>query len=336
MTFAGSLECSAEPALASLGCCAVLGHGAGRPLTEPRHYQTNLIYLRCLRILGVVTRVSGDEGTGGTPLFLRLAGHPIRWRLLGELARSDRAVRELTWLLGEPQSLVSYHLGQLRNGKLVTVRRSSADRRDSYYAVDLARCSELLRGSGAALHPGLELAPLPPPDRAIARGSTRRCRVLFLCTGNGARSQIAEALLHSLSNGTVEVMSAGSHPKPVHPNAVRVMRQRGIDISAKRSKHLSEFTRRRFDFVITLCDRVREVCPEFPGLPEAIHWSIPDPALEGETDRASYPAFDRTAREIEPRIRFLLSMIDHTPRRRSQSHGQRRHGQRPLHGRRRR
>ena len=75
-------------------------------------------------------------------------------------------------------------------------------------------------------------------------------------------------------------VSAGSHPKPLHPNAVRVMRDRGIDISRRRSKHSSEFADRRFDYVITLCDRVREVCPEFPGVPEPIHWSVPDPARE--------------------------------------------------------
>jgi protein-tyrosine-phosphatase/DNA-binding transcriptional ArsR family regulator len=266
---------------------------------------------------------------------LRLAANPIRWRLLEELARSDRAVRELTRLLDTPQSLVSYHLGRLRDGELVTARRSSADRRDSYYALDLARCGALLQGAGAALHPGLGLAPSGPPEPPVAHRSARRPRVLFLCTGNGSRSQIAEALLDSLSHGSVEVMSAGSHPKPVHPNAVRVLRERGIDISAKRSKHLDEFTRRRFDAVVTLCDRVREVCPEFPGEPEAVHWSIPDPGLEGETPAASYPAFVRTAQELDTRIRFLLAAMDHTSRRRAHAHGER-HRQRPLHGRRRR
>lgn len=259
---------------------------------------------------GVMRRVAEFDGSGGPPLFLQLAGHPIRWRLLGELTRSDRAVRELTALLGEPQSLVSYHLAHLRKGELVTMRRSSADGRDSYYAIDFARCRELLHNAGAALHPGLRLAASTPPEPATPRRSTRRRRVLFLCTGNGTRSQIAEALLDSLSDGTVEVVSAGSHPKPVHPNAVRVMHERGIDISARRSKHLNVFIRRRFNFVITLCDRVREVCPEFPGPLEAIHWSIPDPSLEGETDRATHQAFERTARELETRIQFFLTGID--------------------------
>jgi len=281
-----------------------------------------------------VTRTVEAAGFDTPPPFLRLAGHPLRWRLLSELARSDRPVRELTGLLGEPQSLVSYHLGRLRDAEVVTVRRSTADRRDSYYAIDLARCGELLQGSGDALHPGLRLAPAGSVER-MPRRSRRQPRVLFLCTGNGTRSQMAEALLDSLSNGTVEVASAGSHPKAVHPNAVRVMRERGIDISANRSKHLTEFTRRHFDFVITLCDRVREVCPEFPGQPEAVHWSIPDPGRDRRTDRASYPAFRRTADELETRIRFLLAVIDTTPRRKVQVHGQR-HRQRALHGRRRR
>ena len=96
------------------------------------------------------------------PRFLRLVAHPVRWRLLRELVHSDRAVWELTQLLGERQSLVSYHLGQLRTGGLVRARRSSADGRDSYYAVDLASCGEQLQRAGGALHPALWLVPRPP------------------------------------------------------------------------------------------------------------------------------------------------------------------------------
>src|SRR5512143_3102388 len=91
--------------------------------------------------------------------FLQLAGHPLRWRLLGELARSDRMVHELTTLVGEPQNLVSYHLGKLRDGRLVSARRSSADRRDAYYVLDLPRIGALLSAAGGALHPGLRLTP---------------------------------------------------------------------------------------------------------------------------------------------------------------------------------
>jgi ArsR family transcriptional regulator, arsenate/arsenite/antimonite-responsive transcriptional repressor / arsenate reductase (thioredoxin) len=197
------------------------------------------------------------------PRFVRLIAHPLRWQLLRELVQSDRAVRELTELIDEPQSLVSYHLRQLRDGGLVFARRSSADGRDSYYAIDLGACQESLQAAGGSLHPALWLAPVPPPGTPSLH-SLRRRRVLFLCTGNSTRSQIAEALLERMSDGTVEAASAGSHPKPLHPNAVRVLKKRGIDISGHRTKHLDEFLSQRFDMVITLCDRVREVCPESP------------------------------------------------------------------------
>jgi len=240
------------------------------------------------------------------PEFLQLTGHPLRWRLLGELAQSDRMVHELTRLVGQPQNLVSYHLSKLRDAHLVSARRSSADRRDAYYTVDLTRVGDLLSAAGGALHPGLRLAPPPSPGSA----GPGTVRVLFLCTGNSARSQMAEALARARSDGVVEAYSAGSHPKPLHPNAVRVMRdERGLDLAGQTSKHLGVFADQRFDWVISLCDRVREVCPEFPGHPETIHWSIPDPAAGHADDDASYPAFQHTAAELETRIGFLLAAL---------------------------
>jgi protein-tyrosine-phosphatase len=222
----------------------------------------------------------------------------------------------LTQLVDEPQSLVSYHLRQLRDGGLVSAHRSSADGRDSYYAVDLERCQREVRASAGALHPALW--PAPSNSRPVSVKRSRRKRVLFLCTGNSARSQIAEALLDRMSEGAVAAASAGSHPKALHPNAVRVMRERGIDIHANRTKHLDEFATQRFDIVITLCDRVREVCPEFPAHPELVHWSIPDPVLGGRTPRASYPAFECTAAELETRISFLVHVLaDRSTTRRS-------------------
>jgi protein-tyrosine-phosphatase/DNA-binding transcriptional ArsR family regulator len=231
------------------------------------------------------------------PAFLRLAAHPVRWRLLRELARSDRRVRELTALLGRPQSLVSYRLGRLRDGRLVTAQRSSADGRDAYYAIDLARCGELLSASGAALHPGLELA--PPPD-----AQPRAARVLFVCTGNSARSPMAEALLGELAGGSVQALSAGTRPMPLDERAVAALRAYGIDLSGRRPRHVDELAGECFDRVITLCDRAREVCPELPGQPELVHWSIAEPAAE-----EGLPAFARTAAELETRIRFLLHAI---------------------------
>jgi protein-tyrosine-phosphatase/DNA-binding transcriptional ArsR family regulator len=245
------------------------------------------------------------------PEFLQLAGHPLRWRLLGELARSDRTVHELTGILGEAQNLVSYHLGRLRDAGLVSKRRSSADGRDAYYTVDLTRIGELLSATARAVHPGLGLNPPSPADDAPGTVT-----VLFLCTGNSARSQMAEALARDRTGGVVQAYSAGSHPKPVHPNAVSVLRdEHGVDLTGCESKHLSVFADQHFDWVISLCDRVREVCPEFPGHPETIHWSIPDPAAGHADDEASYPAFQHTAAEIGTRIGFLLAVLTtNTPR----------------------
>jgi protein-tyrosine-phosphatase/DNA-binding transcriptional ArsR family regulator len=256
-------------------------------------YQESLMYSGS-------TRMRRDVQANTPPAFLRLAGHPLRWRLLAELANSDRQVRELCGLLGQPQNLVSYHLGRLRAAHLVSTRRSSADGRDAYYRVELARCRELLGAAGGLLHPGLRLVAPPIEDYQRTQPAPR---VLFLCTGNSARSQMAEGLLQHLSHGAVEAYSAGSHPKALHPQAVRVMHKRGIDLRGRRAKPLQEFATQHFDFVITLCDRVREVCPEFPGNPRTIHWSIADPALEGPS------AFERTAAELEMRISFLLYVI---------------------------
>src|SRR5438552_1571536 len=243
----------------------------------------------------------------GPPGFLQLAGHPVRWRLLRELARSDRQVRELTSLTGHTQPLVSYHLGRLRAAQLVSARRSSADGRDAYYTADLARCGELLAAAGRALHPALGPGqPQAPAPRAPAR-------VLFLCTGNGSRSQLAEALAQRRSGGLVQAFSAGSHPRSLHPNTVRVLAEHGIDVRGRAAKHLSVFAADRFDYVITLCDRVREVCPEFPGHPGYLHWSIPDPAASAGSDEDTYPAFELMAAELETRIEFWLAAISSAP-----------------------
>jgi protein-tyrosine-phosphatase/DNA-binding transcriptional ArsR family regulator len=243
------------------------------------------------------------------PAVLRLAGHPVRWGLLRELAHSDLRVGELCSRLELPQNLVSYHLGRLRAAGAVASRRSAFDGRDAYYMLDVGRLGELLGGAGAVLHPGLRLA---PPDAVVpARRRGRRVRLLFLCTGNSARSQIAEALVQHYAARAVESLSAGSQPKPLHANAVRVMAERGIDVRGRRSKHLDEVEGKRFDYVVSLCDRVREVCPEFPGHPYVTHWSIPDPAREGKSNKQNYPAFERTARELERRIPCLLALIAH-------------------------
>jgi protein-tyrosine-phosphatase len=244
----------------------------------------------------------GGMAPGPSPLeFLQLVADPQRWRLLAELGRSDRRVGELAGLVGEAPNLVSYHLAALRSAGLVTARRSSADGRDSYYRFDPARCRELLDATGIALHPALAR----PNGTPASPRPRRKPRILFLCTGNSSRSQMAEALLDTRSEHAVIARSAGSRPKPLHPDAVAVMADRGIDISDRRSKHLDRFVHREFDRVITLCDRVREVCPEFPGHPTTAHWSMPDPAAEPD----GHTAFERAADEIDARVGLLLAEL---------------------------
>jgi protein-tyrosine-phosphatase/DNA-binding transcriptional ArsR family regulator len=238
------------------------------------------------------------------PAFVRLAAHPLRWQLLSALAGSDYRVRELAARLDQPQNLVSYHLRLLRDGGLVTASRSSFDGRDSYYHLDLDRCADALTESGAALHPALhrDAAPRAPRSRGGA--------VLFVCTGNSSRSPIAEALLRHRSAGRVTVTSAGSRPRPdLHPHTVRVLREEfGIDVSGRHPRHLDTLADRRFDHVITLCDRAREVCPEFPDHPRRAHWSIPDPATTGAPGDG-YPACQRAAADIDTRVRHLLPVL---------------------------
>jgi len=136
-----------------------------------------------------------------------------------------------------------------------------------------------------------------------------RLRVLFLCTGNSARSQMAEALLRQLSKNRVEVVSAGSAPQPeVHPLAKETLEYRyGIDTSGLVPKSMDRFLGERFDHVITVCDRAAEVCPVFPGDPERIHWSFEDPAaVEGEGARRR--AFASVANGLAARLRVWMSL----------------------------
>ncbi|MFI7209893.1 arsenate reductase/protein-tyrosine-phosphatase family protein [Micromonospora maritima] len=243
------------------------------------------------------------------PPFVQLAAHPLRWQLMTALARSDLRVRELVALLGQPQNLISYHLRLLRDGGLVTAARSSYDGRDSYYHLDLDSCTHALTATGAALHPALRpdnTTPAPPAD--VPHSSPT---VLFVCTGNSARSPIAEAQLRRRTAGHVEVISAGSHPKPqLHPHAVRALRDNfGVNIAGQRPRHWETLTGRRFDYVITLCDKAREVCPDFADPAGRLHWSIPDPAADGPDD---YPTYVRTAAAIDSRVRHLLPVLTAT------------------------
>ena len=240
--------------------------------------------------------------------------------MLVELGRSDLQVHELTRVMDRPQGLVSYHLARLRTGGLVSSRKSSFDGRAVYYRVHLDQCGELLAAAGAALHPGLVSNGVPGTASRVGR-VRRRTEVLFMCTGNGARSQMAEAILRERASDRVEVVSAGSRPKPIHPNAIKMMAEKGIDMSGARSKPIDDFRGRQFDYVITLCDKVREICPEFPGPAQMMHWSIEDPSLTSGSLRETLPVFRALATELESRIGFLTALIDNEPIKENAHHG---------------
>lgn len=122
-------------------------------------------------------------------------------------------------------------------------------------------------------------------------------RVLILCTGNSARSQMAEGLLRHDFGDRFEVFSAGTKPSFVRPEAIAVMSELGIDLSGHRSKHVSEFVNHSFDYVITVCDNAKESCPVFPGTVQKIHWSFEDPAAIEGSEAARQAAF-RSARNL--------------------------------------
>ena len=136
----------------------------------------------------------------------------------------------------------------------------------------------------------------------------KKKRVLFLCTGNSARSQMAEGILRRMDGDRFEVFSAGTHPKDIHSKTRDVMREIDIDISAQSSKNVQEFLDQRFDYVIMVCDRAKTQCPVFPGA-EPIHWGFDDPAEVPSESQTQ--AFRRVRDEIVQRLRlFLLSNRD--------------------------
>jgi arsenate reductase (thioredoxin) len=130
---------------------------------------------------------------------------------------------------------------------------------------------------------------------------TEKKRVLFLCTGNSARSQMAEGLLRNLAGERFEVFSAGTVATFVRPQSIAVMNEIGIDISQHRSKSLDEFIDEEFDYVITVCDHANQRCPVFPGAVKRIHWSVDDPVGSG-SESAQLEAFRRARDELRERL----------------------------------
>jgi arsenate reductase (thioredoxin) len=141
----------------------------------------------------------------------------------------------------------------------------------------------------------------------------RRIRVLFVCTGNSARSVMAEALLRHHGGDRFEVYSAGTIPKGINPLTLRVLADAGIDASGARSKSVDEFLGQSFDYVVTVCDQARQVCPVFPGVHESLHWGYEDPAEATGTEEERLAVFRRVFIQIGERIRQFATLTSRQP-----------------------
>lgn len=132
-------------------------------------------------------------------------------------------------------------------------------------------------------------------------------RILILCTGNSARSQMAEGLLRKIGGGHYEVFSAGTRPGSVRPEAIAVMREIGIDISGQRSKHVDEFAHEAFHYVLTVCDNANETCPVYPGHTKRLHHSFEDPASVSGSEEERLAAFRRVRDQLQEYLASFLS-----------------------------
>lgn len=247
----------------------------------------------------MTVRSAVDDMTGdGALAALKLLADDTRWKLISALRHSDQQAGELAAECALPQNLVSYHLGLLRQGGLVQAHRSDADARVFYYGLDLAGLREAYRRIGAAL-------PLPHGMPPTLPATT----VVFLCTHNSARSQMAEGWLRQLSGGRVAARSAGVAPTGLDPRAIEAMREAGIDIGYQQSKGLDAVRGEQLGVVVTVCDRARETCASCLDAPVQVHWSIADPASSTHPGEDPLTVYRGARDELRVRVEGLLAAL---------------------------
>lgn len=239
---------------------------------------------------------------------MKALGEVNRLRVYSLLTMGPMSVAELILTLGLSQALISHHLAVLKAAGLVFDYRSPEDARSIIYAVNKDRLRTLYGELSLLLDPIKAIDPRDEPFNQLRRSMMAGpIRVLFLCTGNSARSQMAEALLRLHGEGLFEAFSAGTHPKGLHPLTVRVMEEYGVDVSQQTSKDVTTFLDQTFDYVITVCDRANEECPVFPGDYERIHWSFEDPAAAQGTAEEQLAVFRRVRIALDSRIRLFVN-----------------------------
>ncbi len=242
-------------------------------------------------------------------------GHPDRlavFRLLMRFAPQGARPTEIAGALGLKQNTLSHHLADLKAGGLVRIERQG---RSLFYSVDLDATEGLigyLALDVGRARPDL-LAPLLSAKRETAAMRDTDFNVLFICSGNSARSIFAEALLRDLGKGRFRAFSAGTRPNTeLNAFALEVLKRNGHDISGLRSKHISEFQRPgsvEMDFVFTVCDTAAaEECPPWPGQPITGHWGLPDPVKAEGTDAEKALVFAQTYAALRRRIAAFIEL----------------------------
>jgi len=268
------------------------------------------VYGACVRIAELSRRVAVApsavrfyEAAGALPPAQRSANgyrefteaDVARLRLVISLRRLGLAPVEA----GRLAALCMAHGGiDLDLAPLIAEQRASIARQTADLArldAELTDLEDTINAAGRAAQEGSM-----PSDAPI--------RVLFVCTGNSARSQIAEALLKQYGGDAFEVYSAGTEIQPINPYTIRVLAESGIDWSKARSKSVDEFLGQRFDYVITVCDRARQVCPVFPGSYNSLHWGLEDPAEAEGTDAEKLAAFQAAAMAVTIRLRPFIEL----------------------------
>ncbi|MFN8496926.1 MAG: metalloregulator ArsR/SmtB family transcription factor [Anaerolineae bacterium] len=249
-----------------------------------------------------------DVPSEATAQAMKALGEVNRLRVYALLSMGPMSVGDLGITLGLSQALVSHHLAVLKAAGLIVDYRSPSDARVVIYSIDKSRLRDLYGELSLILDPIRAFDPRPSlPDPMRRTTMSGPIRVLFLCTGNSARSQMSEALLREKGEGLFQAVSAGTHPKGLHPLTIKVMDERGIDVRDQRSKDVTEFLTDTFDYVITVCDRANEECPVFPGDYERIHWSFEDPAAATGSEERQLEVFRRVRIAIENRIALFIN-----------------------------
>lgn len=245
---------------------------------------------------------------------MKLLGNRVRWRLLQELARSDRRVQELATLLAQPHNLVSYHLGLLREGHVISERRGALDGRDVYYSLDLERLQLKIERSVATIHPALSaIAVAGSADKNRDAAARHPWSVLFVSLDEADWPGMAAALtnelsygtLRALSHGVVRAFAAAGERSTMRPRAVEALHELGVIVSSPEVKAIADYWAVPMDYIVTFSESGESSLRSIGGHPEVLHWSAP--CFDSKSG-APADDFREYALQLASRVRQLLAL----------------------------